>query len=436
MDASLFSALKEKSIHWRYDKPRDRIQRLQKVKYWIKKNEISILLALTEDFKKPDFETKLSEIIPTLSEIDFICENLRCWMEDKNVPTPMTLLGHRSRIRVENKGVVLVIAPWNYPFSFAVIPLITALAAGNPVVLKPSELTPRTSDLLKLMVTDCFLPDEVIVELGAKEKNEELLSYHFDHVFFTGSTAVGKVIARACADRLIPMTLELGGKSPTIIDDSADLKMASEKIFWGKFLNRGQTCVAPDYLIAHDKIAKELADRLQALAILHQSDEQGEIISKRHSDRLNRLAQTESTQTLTLVHQPELSTPVMQEEIFGPVLPILVYKTEAELIGIVRKYEKPLALYIFSEDNSFVERIIKELPSGGVGINSVLVHLANHHLPFGGIRPSGQGRYHGYFGFLELSHQRAIIEQSFFTFLRKLVQPPYTPFKKTLLKYL
>ncbi|MBC7420721.1 MAG: aldehyde dehydrogenase family protein [Bdellovibrio sp.] len=436
MESGSFQALKTKSITWRHDHPKDRISRLHRVKTWMKQNQNDIQKALYNDFKKPTFETDISEILPTLSELKHITAELDLWMSDKKVPTPLTLLGHASWIRFENKGVVLVIAPWNYPFQLAVIPLITALAAGNTVVLKPSELTPHTANLLVRLVKDCFAENEVMIETGDKDKTTELLSYDFDHVFFTGSTAVGKIIAKACAERLIPMTLELGGKSPTIVDETADLELTSEKIFWGKYLNRGQTCVAPDYIIVHESIAADLTTRLKKLAVTHKLDEQGGIISKDHAERLQNLANVAANSTLDILSQPELTSRAMQEEIFGPVLPILTYRTETELFELVRKYEKPLSLYIFSKNKKFINSVLNELPSGGVGINSVLVHLANHHLPFGGVGASGQGRYHGHFGFLELSHQRAVIKQSYFGFLRKLMQPPYSDWKKKLLKYL
>lgn len=434
MTEDLFAQLKERSRQWRSDQPSDRIARLKRIQSWIVKNNSSIVAALKSDFDKPEFETNLSEIFPTLSEIKHIRRNLKSWMKNNYVTTPLPLLGHRSWIRYENKGVVLVIAPWNYPFQLALIPLVTALAAGNTVILKPSELTPQTAELLKRFAAECFRPDEVSVELGAKEKTQELLTYNFDHVFFTGSTAVGKVIAKACAERLIPVTLELGGKSPTIVDETADLVVTSEKIFWGKFLNAGQTCVAPDYLVVHASVAAELTGKLKALANVHRSDEHAEVVNTTHAERLTKMSQGEAG-PLALVTDPKSTDLVMQEEIFGPVLPILKYQSFADLVSIVREFDAPLALYVFSKNKSFIEKVLRAFPSGGVGINAVIVHLANQHLPFGGIGQSGYGRYHGHFGFLELSHQRAVIQQNYFGFLRKLMQPPYTNWKKKLISY-
>ncbi|OFZ32001.1 MAG: hypothetical protein A2622_12265 [Bdellovibrionales bacterium RIFCSPHIGHO2_01_FULL_40_29] len=434
-----FQELKNTSMRFRTETASQRIQKLIRIKKWVLLHEPEILAALKKDFAKPEFETTLTEIMPVIDEINTVIKNLSTWMRSQHVPTPLTLLGHTSCIRYENKGVVLIISPWNYPFQLAITPLITALAAGNTVVLKPSELTGSTSNLMLQLAQDCFSADEVLVVQGGKEITEHLLQLAFDHVFFTGSTAVGRIIAKSCAEKLIPTTLELGGKSPTVIDTTANLSDAAEKIFWGKFLNRGQTCVAPDYVIVHESIHDEFVSKLKALSKKHTLDIQGQIISDHHQNRLNRLALAQDSinfnQTaVEVICTADLNHPAMIDEIFGPLLPLLKYQTFSDLEKIISHYEKPLALYVFSKDKKFISKVLNRFPSGGVGINSIIVHLGNHFLPFGGLGSSGMGRYHGYHGFLELSHQRATIEQRYFKFLGRLMYPPYSPLKKSLLQ--
>lgn len=436
MTQNSFEDLKRKALVFRFDTPQDRIERLQKLLNWINSHEEDIFKALEADFNKPRFETTISEIYPTVTELKYTIKHLKKWMRPQTVATPIALLGHKSTVRHENKGVVLIIAPWNYPFNLAVIPLVAALAAGNTVVVKPSELTPHTSMLIHRMVESVFSLDEVRVELGAKEKTEELLQYRFDHVFFTGSTAVGRIIAKACADKLIPTTLELGGKSPTIIDETADLDEAADKIFWGKYLNRAQTCVAPDYLLVHESVAENLVQKIRTLSAGFDKENKGRIITPRHQDRLQKMLSTPvdlNMRTLELVEVQNTSHPGMQDEIFGPVLPYLKYKNIEEIDAIINAFEKPLSFYIFSKNKTRVEQILNKFPSGGAGINTVLVQFGNHHLPFGGIGQSGSGEYHGYHGFVEMSHARAVIESRYFSFMRKVLMPPYTPLKHQIL---
>lgn len=427
-----FSKLKKSSLEFRTDSPELRRERIRKLRNWISSNEALIIEALKQDFKKPEFESQISEIMPSLTEANFALKNLKRWMKDKRVATPLSLLGYRSRIRYENKGVVLIISPWNYPFQLAVVPLIAALAAGNSAVIKPSELTPYTSQLILKMVTQCFDSAAVSVELGDKDKTTELLSYDFDHVFFTGSTPVGRIISKACAERMIPLTLELGGKSPTIVDETCNLEEAVDKIFWGKFLNRAQTCVAPDYILAHKSIAKKLTSGLKLLAAQSSQFDKGRIINESHKQRLQNLTQNKTDLdlvSLEVVSVDSPTHPLMREEIFGPVLPIVEYRNLSDLDQYLLGHDKPLSLYIFSKNQKTIDFILKRYSSGGAGINAVLVQFGNHHLPFGGVGASGRGNYHGHFGFLEMSHSRGIIEQSFLSGLRNLLMPPYTPNK-------
>lgn len=439
MNTQNFAALKERSMSFRSESAEARIVRLKKLERWLTINESEILEALKLDFNKPHFETLVSEVLPTIKELKYTLKNLKKWMKSKSVSTPLGLLGHSSWIRFENKGVVLIISPWNYPFMLAVVPLIAALSSGNTVVIKPSELTPHTSNLIKKMVENCFYSNEVCVELGAKEKTQELLQYRFDHVFFTGSTQVGKIVAKACAENLIPTTLELGGKSPIIIDETADLDFAVEKVLWSKFLNRGQTCVAPDFALVHANIADAFSEKLNKYASQFDDTDKAKIISEQHHHRLQKLFGNNvdlNKQTLQTKFVENFEDPLMIEEIFGPILPILRYKTESELFSLAKQNEKPLALYVFSKNKQLVNDVLEKLPSGGVGINSVIVHLGNHNLPFGGVGHSGSGKYHGYFGFIEMSHQRAVIKQSYLAILGKLILPPYAPLKRKVVDFI
>ena len=437
MTLKIFNELKERSFQNRFENSKTRIQKLKKIQNWVRSHSLKIEAALYSDFKKPSFETEVSEILVVFSEIKFFIENLSDWMPDQSVPTPISLLGHSSRIRFENKGVVLIISPWNYPFQLAINPLVAALAAGNTVVLKPSELTPATSQLILELCQELFDPSEVLVELGDKDKTTELLTYSFDHVFFTGSTPVGKIIAQKCAEKLIPYTLELGGKSPVIIDETADIQDAISKIHWGKYLNRGQTCVAPDYVLVQESVKTQFIDGFKNYTDSIKENQISSIINSKNESRINSMLPKEfdyTKQPVELVEIQSLENPLMSDEIFGPVSPMMTYKTLDEAIEICRKYPDPLAFYIFSKSSKTIDTLIKKIPSGGVGVNAISVHLANHHLPFGGRGHSGQGRYHGHFGFLEFSHQRAIIEQNFLGVMMKVIFPPYTPLKKKMIQ--
>ena len=443
MTLKIFNQLKLKSFQNRFESVQNRIQKLQKMQNWIKKNELLILESVHSDFNKPHFETAMSEIMIVLNELKYFKTNLKSWVIDQIVSTPISLFGHKSKIRYENKGVILIISPWNYPFQLAINPLIAAISAGNTVVIKPSELTPATALLLQKMCSEIFEIDDVVVELGDKEKTNELMNYQFDHVFFTGSTNVGRIIAVDCAKKLIPYTLELGGKSPVIITESADIDDAISKIHWGKYLNRGQTCVAPDYVLVHDIIQAEFQTRFnsysKSIDQKQNPEKISQIISKKHQSRLDDLNSGQfdfKKSAVELIQIKNIDHPLMADEIFGPTSPVIGYSDLKSAVEIILKYPDPLAFYIFSKNNAEIEFLLKSIPSGGVGINSVSVHLANHHLPFGGRGNSGQGRYHGHFGFLEFSHHRAIIEQKFLKQSLQILFPPYTELKMKLLKIL
>lgn len=433
-----FLDLKEKALHNKSLEISTRIENLKKLLTWIEKNETEIKKSLGLDFQKSEFETQTTEIGVVKTEIKYFIKNLKCWAKPERVKTPMTLFGHTSTIHYEPKGVVLIIAPWNYPFQLTINPLIPALAAGNTVVIKPSELTPHTSKLIHQMVSEVFSQDEVICELGGKEKTEELLAYDFDHVFFTGSTPVGRIIAQACSKKLIPYTLELGGKSPTIIDETADINDAAEKVYWGKFLNRGQTCVAPDYVLIQRSKKDAFIKKFKQLEKANSEKPTG-FVNNQHQDRVTKLTGNNTDFKATsceLIDSPDLNSDIMKNEIFGPIAPIIAFDTLADAYKIMALNPYPLALYIFSNSKTNIQDILNKTQSGGVAINNVIVHLANHYLPFGGIRTSGIGTYHGHFGFLEFSHRRSVIEQKFLSKTMRFVFPPYTDFKKKLMEKL
>lgn len=436
MLAKKFSDLKSRALHNKSLNTSYRTDNLKKLLAWIEKSEKEIKRALLLDFQKSEFETQTSEISVVKNELKYFIKKTKSWAKPERVPTPPALLGHTSTIHYEPKGVVLIISPWNYPFQLAINPLIPALAAGNTVVIKPSELTANTSRLIHQMVSEIFSPDEVICELGGKEKTEELLTYDFDHVFFTGSTPVGRIIAEACAKKLIPYTLELGGKSPTIIDETANIEEAAEKVYWGKFLNRGQTCVAPDYILIHRSKKDEFIEAFKKLEKANSETPTG-FVTTAHQNRVAKLAGNTDNYRETrceLIDSPDLNSEIMKQEIFGPVAPVIAFDYLDEIYKIIALNPYPLALYIFSNSQKNIQEILNKTQSGGVAINNVIVHLANHNLPFGGIRTSGIGTYHGHHGFLEFSHKRAVIEQKFLSKTMHFVFPPYTDFKKKLMK--
>lgn len=438
MIAKKFLDLKAKALHNKSLDISTRIENLKKLLSWIEKNETEIKKVLHLDFQKSEFETQTSEIGVVKSELKYFIKNLSSWAKPECVKTPFTLFGHTSTIRYEPKGVVLIIAPWNYPFQLTVNPLIPALAAGNTVVIKPSELTPHTSKLIHQMVSEVFSQDEVICELGGKEKTEELLTNDFDHVFFTGSTNVGRIIAEACAKKLIPYTLELGGKSPTIIDETANIQEAAEKVYWGKFLNRGQTCVAPDYILIHNSKKAEFIEKFNQLEKANTEAPTG-FVNTQNQNRIAKLTDHNTdfrTTRCELIDSPDLNSDIMKQEIFGPIAPVIGFNDLDEVYKIMALNPYPLALYIFSHSQKNIKDILNKTQSGGVAINNVIVHLANHYLPFGGIRTSGIGSYHGHFGYLEFSHRRSVIEQKFLSKTMRFVFPPYTNFKKKIIEKL
>ncbi len=392
--------------------------------------EDEIIKALYDDFKKPAFESVITETNYVISELKNTIKNIHNWSKPRMILPSLLNFPSTDYIYKEPYGKVLIIAPWNYPFQLALSPLIAAVAAGNQVILKPSELTPNTSRITNKIISETFEENHVKVFEGGIEVAQDLLSQRWDYIFFTGSVGVGKIVAKAAAENLTPVTLELGGKSPCIVDETANLKLAAKRIVWGKFLNAGQTCIAPDYLLVSGKVKSKFIEFLKAEIINafgenpEQSDDFSRIINFKNWTRLKAmlenqtiLAGGETTQgdyyiAPTLLDNPKLDSLVMKEEIFGPILPIISYENETDLDQIISKYEKPLSLYVFTENKSFAMKIIRNISFGGGCINDVLIHFANNRLPFGGVGHSGIGSYHGKRSFDVFSHHKAIVKKA------------------------
>lgn len=410
------------------------------------RNEAAIVAALHADFGKPEPEVVLTEILPVLQEIRHTSARLRRWMRPRHVLPTLATFGTRATIRREPRGTCLIISPWNYPFNLAMGPLVSALAAGNGAVIKPSEMTPATSALIARIVAETFAPDLVTVVEGGKEVATALLALPFDHIFFTGSPAVGRIVMAAAARTLASVTLELGGKSPTVVGPGADIARAADWIAFGKFANAGQTCIAPDHLFVHDSVRAPFLDALRARVRRAYGDDPGQsadlarIVNDHHAGRLRRLlddALARGARILdgggqegTRLHPTLIEglTPEMEidrEEIFGPVLPVIPFTDLAEVIARINARPKPLALYVFDRDRGFADRIIAATSSGGVGVNLTVMHYTHPGLPFGGVNHSGIGAAHGEHGFRAFSHERSIMENRFSAL--PLLFPPYGP---------
>jgi len=446
---SVFEAQQKHKYTLRNSNATQRIEKLTALKNSISKFEREIYEALKSDLRKCTFEAAVTEILFIHSEIDFAVKNISDWMQPKKVGKTISNFLAKNRIYYEPKGVCLIIAPWNYPFQLMIGPLVSAIAAGNCVILKPSELSPETSSIIARIIEDCFEEEEIACFEGDAEMSTALLTLSFDHIFFTGSTNIGKIIMTAAAKHLSSVTLELGGKSPVIIDDTANLAQAAQKIAWGKLINAGQTCIAPDYLLIPEKLQDVFIQHyIKAVKDLFFKDQQiidesvyAKIISQHHFDRLTALVKDalkkgasaaleghHNTQKHTIgpwvLTQVPADASIMKEEIFGPILPMITYQTLDEAIQFINDKSKPLALYLFSQKRTNIRQILKNTSSGGACINDVLIHISNPKLPFGGINGSGTGSCHGIFGFKTFSHERAVVFQSRFN-MTSLIYPPY-----------
>lgn len=407
-----------------------RRQSLIKLLNAIKIHEDDIIKALYDDFKKPAFETVLTETNYVISEVTATIKNIYKWAKPEMVLPSLLNFPSTDYIYKEPYGKVLIIAPWNYPFQLALCPLVAAVSAGNQVVLKPSELTPNTSRIISKIIGETFTQNHVKCIEGGVEIAQQLLAQRWDYIFFTGSVAVGKLVAKAAAENLTPITLELGGKNPCIIDETANLKLAAKRIVWGKFINAGQTCIAPDYLLVSEKIKSNFTELLK-FEITKAYGENPElsldfarIIDKKNWERLSKMLGNENIIfggktneadyyfAPTLLDQPTLESLVMQEEIFGPILPLLSYGNDADLHRTMSRYEKPLSLYVFTKNKAFAKKIIQENSFGGGCINDTIIHIVNNRLPFGGVGHSGIGAYHGRKSFAVFSHHKSIVKKA------------------------
>ena len=430
-----------------------RVAQLNKLSQLIKDHEQLILDAVYADLRKPALEAFGSEILITLSEIKFALKHLKTWMKPKKVGTPINLFPSSSYIYTEPLGVVLIVAPWNYPFALTIQPLIGAIAAGNCAILKPSEHTPHTSSAIAKIINDNFDPNFIIAIEGGIETSQALLAEKFDHIFFTGGTAIGKIVMEAAAKYLTPVTLELGGKSPCIVDETCDLEVTAKRIVWGKFYNAGQTCVAPDYLLVQKNIKPLLIEKL----VTHvkaffgenpqKSPDLARVVNDRQFDRLVGLLdegkvliggnsdKSDRFIAPTLIEAVSPNSKIMAEEIFGPILPILEYDQLSEAIAFVNAHPKPLALYFFSRNKQNQERILQSVSFGGGCFNDTIMHLGNPELPFGGVGHSGMGSYHGKASFDIFSHRKSVLKNSF-RFDLKWRYPPYTMTLESLKKFI
>ncbi|HDI1070142.1 TPA: aldehyde dehydrogenase, partial [Staphylococcus aureus] len=410
----------------------------------IKSYESDILEALYTDLGKNKVEAYATEIGITLKSIKNARKELKNWTKTKNVDTPLYLFPTKSYIKKEPYGTVLIIAPFNYPFQLVFEPLIGAIAAGNTAIIKPSELTPNVARVIKRLINETFDANYIEVIEGGIEETQTLIHLPFDYVFFTGSENVGKIVYQAASENLVPVTLEMGGKSPVIVDETANIKVASERICFGKFTNAGQTCVAPDYILVHESVKDDLITALSKTLRefygqnIQQSPDYGRIVNLKHYHRLTSLLNSAQMNIVfgghsdederyiepTLLDHVTNDSAIMQEEIFGPILPILTYQSLDEAIAFIHQRPKPLSLYLFSEDENATQRVINELSFGGGAINDTLMHLANPKLPFGGVGASGMGRYHGKYSFDTFTHEKSYIFKS--TRLESGVHlPPY-----------
>ena len=423
-----------------------RIEKLRRIESYLMQHKENLCDALYADFKKPASEVVIAEMLGVKREINHTIKHLKSWMKPQSVSTPLMLLGTKGLVQYEAKGLCLIISPWNYPFNLSICPLVHAIAAGNAVILKPSELSPATAAFIQKMISSLFDKSEVAVFEGDATVSTFLLEQKFDHIFFTGSPAIGKVVMSAAAKHLTSVTLELGGKSPAIVGPEVNVEEAAAKIAWGKFLNNGQTCIAPDYLYLHEKNYFSFLKALEATVEtfygknIAKSKDYARIVNRRHFDRIVSLlddAKEKGAQVLfggktdaddcfieptVLINcTPEMR--IMQEEIFGPILPVMSFQDEVAVTASIRQGDKPLALYVFSTNTEFNQYILDHTSSGTSVVNDCLIQFGHNELPFGGVNHSGIGKSGGHYGFVEFSNQKSVVIQK--TNLLKNFYPPY-----------
>jgi aldehyde dehydrogenase (NAD+) len=430
-----FASGRTRSIDWRK-------QQLLALERLMLENEPAVAAALEQDLGRKPFEAWLADIASTAGEAKDAAKNVRKWTRRRYRLLELSQLPGRGWVEYEPYGTVLIIGAWNFPFALTLGPAVGAIAAGNTVVLKPSEVAPASSALMAELVPKYLDPDAIAVIEGDGAVSQELIAQGFDHLLFTGGTEIGRKVYEGAASHLTPVTLELGGKSPVIVAADADIDVAAKRIAWTKLINSGQICIAPDYVIADAKIRDELVDKIKAAVEKFESnDPDGKrIVNERHFDRLTTaLAATKGDVVIgggsdaskisiqpTVVVDPDPAEPLMTDEIFGPILPIMTAQSLDDAISFVNSRPKPLAAYLFTKTKSIRERVIKEVPAGGMVINHLLFHFATNKLPFGGVGPSGMGAYHGRFGFEEFSHKKAVMTKMTRPDVGAFIYPPYT----------
>ncbi|HZK10630.1 MAG TPA: aldehyde dehydrogenase [Clostridia bacterium] len=431
-----FSSGKTKSIDFR-------LEQLSQLEEGIRKLKPKILRALKEDLNKSPYEASISEIGIVLGEIHYVKKHLKAWSRPKRVRTALSQAPARSYIYKEPYGLVLIMAPWNYPFQLIINPLIGAISAGNAAVLKPSNYTPRTSEVIEELVQTYLDRQAFQLVKGGREENQALLDQRFDYIFFTGSPGVGRIVMEAASKHLTPVCLELGGKSPCLVEKTADIKKSAKRILFGKLMNSGQTCISPDYILVDKKVKKalikELIEQYEKMLPTKEYVDQAfvRIINEKHRLRLEEAVRNQKIIyqdhrisgrhfPFTLVENPDPDSKLMQEEIFGPILPILSYDEIREAFVFIRKREKPLALYLFTKDKKIQRQVLEEVSFGGGCINDTLIHAASPYMPFGGVGQSGMGAYHGKKSFDTFSHKKSIVKKSWYLDLPLR----YHPYKK------
>jgi len=444
--------------HLKMSSPSERIKKLKALKRWILNHQKDIQLALHQDFKKPSHEVDHSELMPVVMEIKDAIAHLHTWMRPRKVSTPMSLIGTKTWIHYEPKGRSLILAPWNFPFMLTISPLVSALAAGCTAILKPSEFAQHTTALIERMVAEVFDKGEVAVVQGDHVVAQDLTALPFDHLFFTGSPGVGKLVMKAAAENLTSVTLELGGRNPAIIDASARLSDAARKLIWGKFFNAGQSCMSPNYIMVHDKVYDQFLVEIKkayekAFPDHHQNMEHApdfaRVIHDRHRDMLHGVIQesVEAGAKLlvggdkkegaylapTILTEVEMEHPVLQIETFGPIISIMRYHDLDKAIETIHSIEKPLGLYVFARKRKVINHVISQTSSGTVIVNETTILFAHSGVPFGGVNHSGIGKAHGHAGYLAFTNEKPILRQRTWLPNTLLVQAPYTKFKNRMI---
>ena len=459
---SVFRSQQETAVKFRTLPVTKRKEKLRRLHRWILDNRSRIHAAVHADFQKPEQEIDSTDIYPITAEINHTLSHIDEWAAPRKVDAPLTLLGTSSEVRLEPRGVCLIIAPWNFPFNLAVGPLVPCLAAGNTAIIKPSEITPNTAALVVEMMKELFPPEEVAVFEGGPEMSTTLLSYPFDHIFFTGSPGVGKIVMRAAAEHLTSVSLELGGKSPTIVHSDADAYHSARRIAFSKFLNNGQTCIAPDHVFVHEQIREKFLGYLKKevlrmfgdrTAVRRDGPAYGRISSPKHFDRLATMADDAAThgwETLlsgprdrdsrffhpTILTGTNRKAMVMQEEVFGPLLPVIAYTDLDEVIREINRAPKALAVYVFTGSRRTADTVANKTSSGSFCHNECIAQFIHPNLPFGGVNNSGSGKSHGYAGYLAFSNEKPFLKQRTGFATTYLFQPPYPPYFRKIIDIL